>query len=247
MKHGFPRESGPDRQGTEPGAMGATDDPAYWQQRWRQGRTGWHRDDVMPLLLKHWASLDVAAGARVLVPLCGKSLDMPWLAAQGLRVLGVEVASQALDQFFAENHLEPRLHAQRDGDHYTVEVSGGSIEIILGDVFGVATETCLACDAVYDRAALIAFSPSARERYAREVYGPLPPGCRGLLITLEYPPGEMEGPPYSVDEPEVRRLFAPAWDVDLLERRDILADQPMFQEQGVSALSTAVYRLVRLQ
>ena len=37
------------------------------------------------------------------MPLCGKSLDMVWLAAQGHEVLGVELAPLAVEQFFAEN------------------------------------------------------------------------------------------------------------------------------------------------
>ena len=78
-----------------------------------------------------------------------------------------------------------------------------------------------------------------------EVYARLPPGCRGLLITLEYPQAEKAGPPFSVDEAEVRELFAAQWQVELLERRDILAQEPGFRAEGVSALSTAVYRLQR--
>ena len=101
------------------------------------------------------------------------------------------------------------------------------------------------CDAIYDRAALIALPPPMRERYARTVYDALPDGCRGLLITLEYPQHEMEGPPFSVEEREVRRLFGEHWDIDLLERRDILGSQPSFSEQGVTALHTAVYRMQR--
>lgn len=98
---------------------------------------------------------------------------------------------------------------------------------------------------VYDRAALIALPPALRRRCARGVYGRLPPGCRGLLITLEYPQAEKQGPPFSVPEDEVHALFDGEWDVALLERRDILAREPGFRAEGVTALSTAVYRLRR--
>ena len=82
-----------------------------------------------------------------------------------------------------------------------------------------------------------------RARYADEVYGRLPIGCRGLLITLEYPQPEKDGPPFSVDEAEVHRLFADRWDIERLERRDILANEASFRAEGVTALHTAVYRL----
>ncbi len=216
-------------------------DADFWLQRWQEGRTGFHRSEVMPLLKKHWPVLDVPRGTRVLVPLCGKTLDMMWLASQGLRVCGVELAPLAIGQFFAEQKLGPQSRAAPYGMHYIA----GDIEIVQSDIFAIDKSLIAECGAIYDRAALIALPPPMRERYAREIYAALPAGCRGLLITLEYPQHEMEGPPFSVEEREVHRLFGEHWDIDLLERRDILADQPNFSEQGVTALSTAVYALER--
>jgi thiopurine S-methyltransferase len=65
------------------------------------------------------------------------------------------------------------------------------------------------------------------------------------MIALDYPQAEMDGPPFSVDESEVRRLFGARWDIACVELRDILANQPHFQEAGLSSLHTAVYRLRR--
>lgn len=219
----------------------------YWLQRWREGRTGWHHESVMPLLEQHWGALGVARGTRVLVPLCGKSLDMLWLAQQGMRVLGVEISPLAVETFLAENHLHASKNEAADGAHYRITnaPANGDIEIINGDVFDIASGTFEECRAFYDRAALIAFPAPMRDRLAREVYARLPAGARGLLITLEYPAGEMEGPPFSVDEAEVHRLFDAQWDTRQLERRDILASQPSFSENGVTALHTAVYALTR--
>jgi len=87
--------------------------------------------------------------------------------------------------------------------------------------------------------------PELRARYVGELYACLPAGCRGLLVTLEYPQHEKDGPPFSVEETEVRERYAPSWHVDLLERRDILEAQPGFAAEGVTALSTAVYRLLK--
>lgn len=214
---------------------------SYWLQRWREGRTGWHHREPMPLLLQHWPALGVPAGSRVLVPLAGKSLDMLWLVQQDYSVLGVELSELAVQQFFSENHLSAQSQRQVDGVHY----AAGDIVVIQGDIFKVAARVFESCTAVYDRAAVIAMPAEMRARYVHEVYGKLPPDCRGLMITLEYPQAQMQGPPFSVPEDEVRRLFEPQWDVALLERRDILAGQPSFAEAGVTALATAVYRLQR--
>ncbi len=193
----------------------------------------------MPLLEKHWTALALPTGSRVLVPLAGKSLDMIWLAKHGHRVLGVELSALAVEQFFAENGLQPQVHESRYGRHYVA----GAIEIICGDVFALDDFALADCAGVYDRAALIALPPAMRERYVGELHARLPPDCRGLLITLEYPQAEKAGPPFSVEESEVHRLYGAHWNIDLLERHDILASQPSFIEEGVTTLTTAVYQL----
>lgn len=216
-------------------------EPGFWLQRWQEGRIGFHRDAVMPLLERYWPMLELPADAAVFVPLAGKTLDMHWLAALGHPVLGAELSPLAVEAFFAEAGLVPQREQDADGVHHR----SGRIDLVLGDVFALSAATLASMRGVYDRAALIALPPDMRRRYAGEVYGRLPRGCRGLLITLEYPQAEKDGPPFSVPEDEVRGLFAAHWDVELLERRDILASEPGFRAEGVTALSTAVYRLLR--
>jgi thiopurine S-methyltransferase len=216
-------------------------EPDFWLQRWQEGRTAFHGAEVMPLLMKHWPSLEVPPPGRVFVPLAGKTLDMHWLAERGHEVLGAELSPLAVEAFFAEAGLSPEVSGEADGVHHRA----GRIDLVRGDVFALSPSTLGSMAAVYDRAALIALPPAMRRQYVDEVYGRLPQGCRGLLVTLEYPQAEMDGPPFSVAEAEVHALFAPAWDVELLERRDILAQEPRFRDAGMSALSTAVYRLRR--
>lgn len=216
-------------------------DPDFWHQRWREGRIGFHQDQPTPLLLEHWPALGLAPGSQVFVPLAGKSLDLVWLAAQGHRVLGVELSPLAVDQFFTGHGLTPDVHESRYGRHYRA----GDIELICGDAFNLDAEALAGCAAVYDRAALIALPPELRRRYVCELHAQLPAGCRGLLITLEYPPHEKQGPPFAVPEAEVYELYGHDWTVATLERRDILAQQPAFAAEGVSQLVTAAYRLTR--
>ncbi|UHQ21982.1 thiopurine S-methyltransferase [Lysobacter sp. 5GHs7-4] len=213
----------------------------FWRQRWQDNQIGFHQDRPSPLLLKHWPSLALAVDSRVFVPLAGKTLDMLWFAAQGHRVLGVELSRIAVEDFFAEHGLRPEIAESRYGLHYRA----GAIELICGDAFALDAELLADCAAVFDRAALIALPPPLRRRYAGELYPRLPQGCRGLLITLEYPQHEKQGPPFCVGEQEVRALYARDWGVNTLERRDILAQQPSFVAEGVSALETIVYALER--
>jgi thiopurine S-methyltransferase len=216
-------------------------DPDFWRQRWRDNKIGFHRNDVLPLLEKHWPSLELAAGSRVFVPLCGKSLDMAWLASRGHRVLGVELSPLAVEQFFEENGLEPTSRESPLGTHF----NSGPIEIICGDAFALDAQTLADCAGVYDRAALIALPQTMRDTYAGNLHARLPAGCRGLLVTLEYPPHEKIGPPFPVDADEVHRLYDRDWQVEQLERRDILAAEPRFAAEGVTALHTTAWRMER--
>jgi thiopurine S-methyltransferase len=214
-------------------------DTAFWEQRWREGRIGFHQQCVTPLLEQHWPSIGLEQRQCVFVPLAGKSLDMAWLAARGYRVLGVELSRIAVEQFFAENGLDPVITQSQNGVHFTA----GGIELICGDAFALDAQLLADCGGVYDRAALIALPPQMRKRYAEEIYGRLPTGCRGLLITLEYPEHEKAGPPFSVAHDEIHALYSPQWSVETLMRQDILASQPGFVAEGVTALHTAAYRL----
>ncbi|RDY69596.1 thiopurine S-methyltransferase [Lysobacter soli] len=213
----------------------------FWHQRWADNQIGFHQDTPTPLLLKHWPSLGVAPGTRVFVPLAGKTLDMAWFAAQGYRVLGVELSRIAIEAFFEGHGVTPEVSESKYGTHYRA----GDIELICGDAFGLDDAALAGCGAVFDRAALIALPADLRQRYVHELYARLPSHCRGLLISLEYPQHEKAGPPFSVVEDEVHALYARDWHVETLERRDILSTQQRFIDEGVTALDTVVYRLLR--
>lgn len=213
----------------------------FWLERWREGRTHFHQSRVTPLLQKFWPQLGLAPGSKVLAPLCGKSLDMLWLAEQGHRVLGVELSQLAVEQFFDENGLQAQVHESAQGRHYVA----GAIEIICGDIFTLTDETLAACAGAYDRAALIALPPAMRPRYAEQVYGRLPVGAQSILITLEYAQEKMDGPPFAVMEEEVLRVYAPHTTVEAIDRRDIIDKEPKFKERGLEKLDSVTYRLRR--
>lgn len=213
----------------------------FWLQRWREGRVGFHQATVSPLLQRHWPNLGLAAGSRVFVPLAGKSLDMIWLAELGHPILGVELSPLAVQQFFADNRLHPTVHQSRHGTHHVA----GPIEIICGDVFGLDAQVLADCGGVYDRAALIALPAVMRKPYVNKVYGRLPVGCRGLLLTLEYDQDDMDGPPFSVPEHEVREHFVPLHKVELLERQGVPEKKSDLAARGLTRMATAAYRLHR--
>ena len=218
-------------------------DADFWHRRWAEGQTGWHQDEVDRLLQRHWPAVAPGAGSLVLVPLCGASLDMAWLARRGHRVLGVELSPLACERFFAGQGLQPRRHRQGDFELF----EAGDISLLCGDVFDLTDAHLGGVDAVWDRAALVALPPATRIRYARELYGRLPLGCSGLLQCFEYDQDCRDGPPFSVDEAEVSALLEPDWSVRVLDRRDIIESEPRFREQGLAALHLVTLALTRLR
>jgi len=213
---------------------------AFWQERWRQGQTGFHQAEVNHYLRRFFGKLGLAQGQRVFVPLCGKSLDMVWLMEQGVDVLGIEASPVAIEAFLAENSIDAGVTVRQDSMRLW---SAAGIEMVCGDFFDLATQDLSAVNAVYDRAALIALPPAMRERYARHLISILPASAPVLLVTLEYPQQEMQGPPFSVTQDEVARLFSQHFETVLLGRESILEAEPRFRQQGLTGLYESAWQL----
>ncbi|MGP0170933.1 thiopurine S-methyltransferase [Pseudomonas sp. NCHU5208] len=212
---------------------------AFWQERWARDQIGFHQAQVNPYLQRHWPNLGVKCSAKVLVPLCGKSLDLAWLAGQGHAVLGVELAQKAVREFFAEHGLQPQVEVHGAFERYRA----ADIELWCGDFFALSAADVADCQAFYDRAALIALPTAMRERYAAHLRAILPEGCQGLLVTLDYEQSRMDGPPFSVGDAEVREHFAGRWVVDELQREDVLAGNWKFIRHDLKALDEVAYHL----
>ncbi|MCO7217920.1 thiopurine S-methyltransferase [Halomonas sp. OfavH-34-E] len=169
----------------------------HWLKRWEEGRIGFHRDSVHPALIRHWPMLGAVPGTKVLVPLCGKSLDMRWLAEHQHPVLGIELSERALEQFVEDGRGEVSRYQQ---DGFAI-LRQGSIELWCGDFFHFHIAQASEIGAFYDRAALIALPEATRQRYAFHLAQLIPPGARGLLVSLSRS-GD-DGPPFHVDGAEV--------------------------------------------
>lgn len=215
-------------------------DKDFWLEKWARNEIGFHEPEGNRLLQRWWPELAVPQGAQVLVPLCGKSIDMRWLQQQGYRVLGVELSEQAVQAFFAEQGLRAEVVPAGSFQRWSAE----GIEILQGDIFDLGPEQLSGVAALYDRAALIALPAPVRSRYADLLRSYLSPKARGLIVTLEYQPDDEAGPPYSVSEQEVRRLFDVSFSLSVLVREDVLADNPKFRERGRSELFETAYALL---
>ena len=209
---------------------------AFWHNRWKTQQIGWHRAIYNDLLLKHWPSINAPLGGQVLVPLCGKSLDMLWLAEQGYNVVGLEMVEQAVQAFFEENKLETKL---TDLENHTKHTSS-PFTIFQGDLFDLEAGVVQA-DTWYDRAAMVALPNSVREDYVKQIYSQTKPGASGLLITFAYPQEQMDGPPFALHDEDVLRFFADCFEVECLEKID-LEDE---KDRGLSNVTSTVFKITR--
>jgi len=191
-------------------------DRDFWLEKWEKNQLAFHEGAPNTLLTAHFAKLGVPAGGTIFVPLCGKTLDMLWLRAQGYSVVGAELSRLAVEQFFAENGLTPTV--TKAGWFERFESNG--ITILLGDLFELDDATLGPVAAVYDRAALVALPLAMRVRYAAYLIA-LTDGAPQFLVTFEYDQTVMAGPPHAVPEAEVRKHYDAQYQLELAETRDV--------------------------
>lgn len=187
-------------------------DAQFWITAWEEGRTGFHQSQYNDKLIAWFPKLSPLSGQKVLVPLCGKSKDMLWLRDQGLDVHGVELFEEAVKAFFTENHL-PAPTIKKDL-HYT-NYSLDGLTISTGDFFQLEADSSY--DLVYDRASLVALPESMRADYVKVLHKALKKNGGYLLLTYEYDQNLMQGPPFSISDEDVRRLYQEHFTIEKVE------------------------------
>jgi len=201
-----------------------------WLERWQEGRIGFHEVEGSASLRKNWRTTD----RKVLVPLCGKSKDLKWLADQGNRVVGVELSELAVTAFFDEHALD---YTVSDGRLPAYQATDIPITIYCGDLFALKS---LKCDAHFDRGALIAVTPEMRPDYAAHVNSLLTDDAEQLVITVEYDDEAAMGPPFSVSDAELLGYWPR---VECLEQRNDIANAPpKFLDAGLQEFTEKVWR-----
>jgi len=211
---------------------------SFWQQRWQENKIGFHLDAVNPLLIKYMEKLQLGPGEQIFVPLCGKSLDLIWLAEQGYRVLGIELSQVAVDAFFAENNLDAFKVKRGELTFY----QSGLITLVCGDFYQLTASQMVNVAAVYDRASFVALPDKMRPAYAEHLNTICAKQPR-LIVSLEYKQSQMSGPPFAVGESELKTVYGPDFNIECLEQTDVLPEHGHFAAKGLNALDESVYIL----
>jgi len=223
---------------------------SFWHQRWQEQRIGFHQDSINPYLSKYWPTLEVPEHSRVFVPLCGKSHDLKYFPQQGYRVVGNELSTLAVQDFYTEQQLiasKTIISTQNSLPEPSPLTlwSSSEVNILCGDFFALQKEHVSDISAVYDRAALVALPLEMREKYVQKLLQLLPEKVSMLLLTLDYDENEKQGPPFSVTEAEVYRLYGQYFDIECLEVADIRPEHRSPRSQDMSYFNERVFRLRR--
>ncbi len=195
----------------------------FWLARWRANQIGFHQSGPSLLLESQYERFQPKPTSRVLVPLCGKSKDLTWLASHGHEVTGIELSQQAIDAYWQEEG--PNEH----------------VRLVAADFFDVHAKEIGTFDWVFDRAALIAIETEKQPAYVKHLRSLLEPGARIFLITDSYDQSRMNGPPFSVPEERVRWLFAGARSIEKLVEHDALEER--FKQRGLDWMIEAAYEI----
>lgn len=204
---------------------------SFWIDSWRNREIGFHQAATHPALIQCWA--DAARGRTVLVPLCGKTLDMLWLAQRGHDVVGVELVEDAVLEFFSDNQLGYSVSEVAGMRCYRAEQH--TISIFAGDFFQFAKAwDGAAFDSLFDRGALVALPSELRPDYVAACKHLLVARPGGLLISFEYDQRQMQGPPFSVDAAELAQHWGQQ--LQLQSQLDMLDALPKARASGLSRL-----------
>ena len=190
--------------------------PEFWQEKWQKREIAFHQAAANPLLVSWFNQLALAPGASVFLPLCGKSLDIHWLLAQGYRVIGAELSEMAVQELFAELGLTPAVSSAGTLQHYQAD----KLQVFVGDIFQLSKNTLGPVAAIYDRAALVALPDAMRQRYAQHLVT-LSQAAPQLVICFEYDQTQLPGPPFSVDSSEMHNLYSKVYSLNCLEKLDV--------------------------
>ena len=199
----------------------------FWLDAWKANKTGFHQDHVHPDLHTHSARFFGDQPQRILVPLCGKSLDLAWMAGQGHEVVGAELSPLATGQLFEQAGLVPEVHDEGSVQRW----QSGRLTVFVGDFFALTDAQLGRFSRVWDRAALVALPPDLRPRYTQRLRTLVAEDGAIMINCLRH---DLEhGPPHSVPEHEVFRNYG-GGQLSLLGSSDQLAQNGRFREAGAT-------------
>lgn len=195
-----------------------------WIQKWEDNTTSWHRSAVDPNL-QHYLK-DLTRGepsVSMLVPWCGKSVDLPWLCEQGYSVVGAELSEIGVKSMFEENNIPYTV--SQEGPFSVYQAKEKNLKCLAGDFYKITPELVGMFEAIWDINAFGAAEVKDRSKYISVLESVLKPRGRVLLCNWQYGKVERDRAPFSLSSSLVKELYQDKFDVQFLTESDLYAAQ----------------------
>ena len=207
-----------------------------WKEMWKRNDIAFHQSQASPLLETYISRLNLPEGATILVPMCGKSLDMSLLVAMGFRVLGIELSNVAIRAYFATANQKPSR--QKVGRF--IRWHAGNVELWCGDIFDLTAEDIGHIHLLYDNASLTALPAEDRAKYIEHFRNRLAPDGETLLITTESPEHTSTANGNHIDD-EIQSLYGGHYLIKLLHCQRAMLQDPSHPHAAHAPMEEKVY------
>ena len=197
----------------------------YWDMAYEADEDIWTKEAVNQKLMGFLDTLtNGKTGLDILVPMCGKTKIMLYLAEKGHRVVGIEWSKVAVEQFFDENKLEYTTQLCKIGgtDISIYKAKDKAVTVYCGDFFAFKEHNLGPFDCVFDHGAIgcFEFQMSERPMYAKIINSVTKPGTRVLQSIFDYEHTEHPMVPFALTEAELVTLYKENFDIQLLQEFD---------------------------
>ncbi|XP_060084615.1 probable thiopurine S-methyltransferase isoform X2 [Ylistrum balloti] len=187
-----------------------------WLNNWESDCTPWHMTDVHEGLARYYQMLvnKTSVHNKIFIPLCGKSVDIKWLADRGNEVVGVEASETGLMEFFVEQNVKYSVESAPSVDGKLFRSHDNKIRLYCCDIFHFTSDVESGFSGVWDRGSIEALEPEDRKKYIDLMKTLIGPETGYLTEIVERDLGK--GPPFCITVDELRAGFGPGCEVKKL-------------------------------
>ncbi len=172
---------------------------SYWEQRYKEKRTGWDLGEVSPPLKKYFEQLEDKT-IKILIPGAGNGYEAEYLFENGFTTVDVlDIAQEPLTMFADRNPTFPKNQLIKD-DFFSFE---GQYDLIVEQTF------------------FCSFPPKTptRHSYAKKMFELLKPKGKLVGLWFDIPlKGDMEKRPFGGDKEEYLSYLVPLFEKQVFER-----------------------------
>ncbi|CAK8674633.1 unnamed protein product [Clavelina lepadiformis] len=213
-----------------------------WISRWEKRQIGFHKPTVDMDLVKNKEKF-LKPNCRVFIPLCGKTVDIDFLADEGHDVVGIEFSETAIKDFFHEHSIKYKRSQHPTAPYEIFKGTDKKIAIYKGDFFGINSAILGKFDAVWDRASFESVHPSLQMKYADVMNDLVKSDGKYLLSTFNWE-SSFPGPPFSISQDDIDTALGRYFKSILLETFEV-RENALLMRTGAKSQLIHVNLLIR--